>query len=74
MAEKNKFIYTPTGTTSAHNLRSSYQTTGPHGAPMPMPFMNFNTSLNLESKPPQPVIEGASSGQYKNLSLSMQQF
>jgi hypothetical protein len=47
-----------------------------HGSPVQIPFMNFNTSLNLEAnKSAQQSQDTASTpSQYKNLSMSVQQF
>jgi hypothetical protein len=47
-----------------------------HGSPVQIPFMNFNTSLNLEAnKSAQQSQDTASTpSQYKNLSMSVQLF
>jgi hypothetical protein len=69
-------MYSPTGNGPINPLRSSYQTSGMHGSPVQIPFMNFNTSLNLEAnKSAQQSQDTASTpSQYKNLSMSVQQF
>lgn len=72
MTEKGKYIYTPSGAASTSALRSSYQTSL-HSPPTQMPFMSFNSSMTLDNKQ-QPSQESTAPSQYKNLSLSMQQF
>jgi hypothetical protein len=69
-------MLSPTNNGTINPLRNSYQTSGMHGSPVQIPFMNFNTSLNLDTNKSvqQPQDNNPSSNQYKNLSMSVQQF